>query len=561
MLEILLSYFFILYITFGMGLLFIRWVKLDEINIFFTILSGLFTQLIFCTVYSIFFPLDFYFNIVNFAISTLLISININTAKILFFNTIKIFIETSFLGKVLFISTFVLALIHSSSMPFIADNESYYIQTIKWLNNYGLVKGVSNLHIFLAQFSGWHILQASFSFSSILPNLNDINGFLLIISAFFCLENWEKYKVNYNKNHLFISLIYISLIPLFLFISSPSPDFPLLIILPVIIFLFIELSENKEVHTNLITVLCLLIILIKVTIAPILLLLLITLIKSNNFKLWKIAMLLSSISFVTFLIKNIIISGYPLYPLSLGNELINVDWKLNQRVQELYHQLTSMYGWHMSDIKVFNSISFIDKFWIWLNLPKLHGLFNKLIILSMLLFPFVMYKRKKMYYIYIYFVAQFVVFYITSPQYRFFAPVLLSIGLIISVQLFHKRINIIKFLFISNIVIILCLGVFGLNFREAFNNNIMEKKESFSFSQIVLPKPITQFSNLKFTKHKINNLEYFSPSKDSLFFWQTSDGPLPCMNKEMIEYFSKCCNHIPQMRTKNMKDGFYSSKP
>lgn len=538
-----------------------RWIRLDEINVFFTVLSGLFTQLIFCTFYSIFFPLDFYFNLINLAISTLLISTNTNTAKTLFFNTIKIFREASFLGKALFLIIIILVLIHSSSEPFIADNESYYIQTIKWLNSYGLVKGLSNLHVFLAQFSGWHILQGSFSFSSMSSNLNDINGFLLIVGSFFCLESWEKYKFNYNKNYLFISLIYISLIPLFLFINAPSPDFPLLIIVPVIVFLFLELSENKEVHANLITVLSLLIILIKVTIAPILLLLLITLIKSNKFKLWKIAIIMSSISFFAFVIKNIIISGYPLYPLSFGSELINADWKLNKSVQELYHQLTSIYGWHMSSIKVFNSIGFIDKFWIWLNLPKLHGLINKLIILSMLLFPFVMYKRRKMYYIYVYFIFQFVIFYITSPQYRFFAPVLLSIFLIISVQLFHKKFNIIKFLVASNIIIVLYFGIFGLNFREAFNNNVMEKKESFSLSQIVLPKPITQFGDLKFTKHKINNLEYFSPSKDSLFFWQTSDGSLPCMNKEMIEYFSKCCNHIPQMRTENMKDGFYSSKP
>ena len=65
----------------------------------------------------------------------------------------------------------------------------------------------------------------------------------------------------------------------------------------------------------------------------------------------------------------------------------------------------------------------------------------------------------------------------------------------------------------------------------------------------------------EFIEYEIQNLKYFSPSKDSLFFWQTSNGPLPCVNKDMIEYFSTYYNHIPQMRTKNIKDGFLSSKP
>ena len=59
----------------------------------------------------------------------------------------------------------VLIIAQCSTAPFVIDNETYYIQTIKWLNEYGFVRGLANLHISLGQCSGWHILQSAFSFS------------------------------------------------------------------------------------------------------------------------------------------------------------------------------------------------------------------------------------------------------------------------------------------------------------------------------------------------------------------------------------------------------------
>lgn len=562
MILILLSYFFILYISLGIGIVFNKWIRLENYNILFTILVGFFFQLIISTFYAIFFPLDYYFFLINLIISTLFIAFHFSVVKKIISKTINSFSKFSISSKFLFLSIILISLIHSSSLPFLTDNESYYIQTIKWLNNYGLVKGLANLHMFFGQSSGWHILQSSFNFSFITSNFNDLNGFLIIVTSYFCLEKWEAYKSTENKNDLFISLILISLVFLFLFIPSPSPDLPTIIIVPIIIYLFIEsYQNNSRNHISLITVLTMLVILIKVTVAPILILLLIALVKTKDLNRWKSPIVLSIISLSSFIIKNVIITGYPLYPLSIGHELINVDWKLNNNLQHFYYQSTSMYGWQMQNWEEFSNLGFIDKFWIWLNLPKLNGVLNKLIILLLFLFPFFNYKKKEMLYLYIYFIIQFVVFYTTSPQYRFFLPVLLSIGLFISTDLLHKKFNTIKILFISNLVLLTILGVFGLNLDGVTNNKIMSMKHPLIPSQVITPRAITQFEDLEFIEQKIENLKYFSPSKDSLFFWQTSNGPLPCVNKDMVEYFSTYYNHIPQMRTKNIKDGFLSSKP
>lgn len=562
MIAILLSYFFILYISLGIGVILNKWVILENYNILFTILVGFLFQIITSTFYGLFFPLNHYFFLINLALSTLFIIYHFSLTKKIIRNTINSFYLFSISSKVLFLTIIIISLIHSSSVPFITDNESYYIQTIKWLNNYGLVKGLANLHLFFGQHSGWHILQSSFNFSFIASNFNDLNGFLIIITSFFCLEKWEKYKLTGNKNDLFISLIIISLVILFLFIASPSPDLPVIIIAPIITYLFIKsFQNNNENHINLITLLILLVILIKVTISPILILLLITLVKVKDFKQWKFPIFISFVAFSNFIIKNIVITGYPFYPLSFGHELINFDWKLNINLQEIFYQWTSMYGWQINNWEEFNKLNFINKFWIWLNLPRLNGLLNKLIVLFLLLYPFLNYKKKEMPYLYSYFLIQFIVFYFTSPQYRFFLPVLLSIVLLISSDLFHKRKNLIKSLFVLNLILLTLLGVVGLNFEDITNNNIMSMKHSIIPSQVIYPRSITQFEDLEFIEHEIQNFKYFSPSKDSLFFWQTSNGPLPCVNKDMIEYFSTYYNHIPQMRTKNIQDGFLSSKP
>ncbi len=562
MIPILLSYFFILYISLGIGLIINKWIRLENYNILFTILVGFFFQLIISTFYAVFFPLDFYFFLIDLIVSTLLIAFHFPIAKKIIQNTTNSFSKFSISSKLLFLFIIIFALIHSSLLPFLTDNESYYIQTIKWLNNYGLVKGLANLHLFLGQSSGWHILQSGFNFNFITSNFNDLNGFLIIITSYFCLEKWETYKSNGNKNDLFISLIIISLIFLFLFIASPSPDLPTIVIIPIIVYLFIEsFQNNSSNHIYMISVLSLLVILIKVTVAPILILLLFALVKTKDFNHWKLPIVLSFISISSFIIKNIVITGYPLYPLTIGNELINVDWKLNYNLQDFYYQTTSMYGWQMHNWEEFSNLGFIKKFWIWLNLPRLNGLLNKLILLLMFLFPFFNYKKKEMLYLYIYFLIQFIVFYTTSPQYRFFLPVLLSIGLLIVANLLHRRFNIIKLFFVLNLVLLALLGVFGLNLKGITNNKIMSMKHSLIPSQIISPRSNTQFEDLEFIEYEIQNLKYFSPSKDSLFFWQTSNGPLPCANKDMIEYFSKYYNHIPQMRSKNIKDGFLSSKP
>lgn len=81
---------------------------------------------------------------------------------------------------------------------------------------------------------------------------------------------------------------------------------------------------------------------------------------------------------------------------------------------------------------------------------------------------------------------------------------------------------------------------------------------NFSVKNIVSPYQNTKNSTAFEIIH-LENLKYNSPVKNE-FFWANGNGNLPCVNKEQVDYFEKYFHIIPQMRTNDLKDGFYAKK-
>jgi hypothetical protein len=147
----------------------------------------------------------------------------------------------------LFSSLLILA--QSATSPFIIDNETYYIQTIKWLNEYGFVPGLANLHLFFGQTSGWHITQSVFSFSFLYDRFNDLNGFCLLIGNYWAFEKLHSYFVTKNKIELVFGLLPITYVFLFQFVNAPSPDVPVYIFGLILFWLYLE-NENFAIITS-----------------------------------------------------------------------------------------------------------------------------------------------------------------------------------------------------------------------------------------------------------------------------------------------------------------------
>ena len=124
--------------------------KIENRNMPLTVLCGMFSQVVILTAACFFTNLGWRFFVFN-AVFHLLVALYFRNKILLdtqiFFLEIK---QLSFYSKVVLSIILILGLYKCACTPFLIDNESYYLQTIKWINEYGFVKGLANLHIFLA---------------------------------------------------------------------------------------------------------------------------------------------------------------------------------------------------------------------------------------------------------------------------------------------------------------------------------------------------------------------------------------------------------------------------
>jgi len=458
----------------------------------------------------------------------------------------------SYLKIITGIFTFA-ALLKSAQYPFILDNESYYIQTIKWLNEYGFVKGLANLHIFFAQNSAWHVLQAGTNFSFITNKINDINGFVFTLCTIYYLT--EGIAFSTGKKVYWLSFMpVLSTFP-FLFLDVPSPDLPLLLITPIILHLFIEYS-NSNSNFKIALLLFIFLVFIKITIAPLGILFLAGLIKKENIKFALITALPIALLWIA---KNIIISGLPLYPFPYLSQATN--WAIPKSLLDLTTYQTSGYGYKRHGKLLPEGTAMTVKLLHWIKQDQLAGIINKLTLVVLLTMPFVILKNNRYRLVYIALVANFLAILFTSPQFRYFLHITLAASLFIISALYNyaqRSSTLYKAITIMGCIIIfttfLNSGLPGLT-----SNKHHQAQSKIRMQQLLIPEGITKFPDMQFTPLKLGNLNYYSP-KDNFFRYGTSNGPLPCVNSAQIKYMKYKLAIIPQQRTGNIKDGFYSAK-
>jgi hypothetical protein len=153
-------------------------------------------------------------------------------------------------------------------------------------------------------------------------------------------------------------------------------------------------------------------------------------------------------------------------------------------------------------------------------------------------------------------VLEFLFLWFTSPQYRFMMPFILLFGLMLLAVFMNKEKTIDLTIFTS-----FAFAFFLLIFPSKHGQHqekLTFNKPTFAYHQLIYPN---ENSNLKTEYHAITigNLRYYSPDANT-YIWATGNGKLPCVNTKQIEYFNKKLHYIPQLRTSEIKDGFYSQK-
>ncbi|WP_394368224.1 LIC_10190 family membrane protein [Chryseobacterium muglaense] len=487
------------------------------------ILTGVFSVGLIFTVVSFFVPLNLYVEI-----PTILIGL-------FYFFKDKLYLECFRFSKKDSIILGILAtviLFSASFYPFILDHFGYYVPTIKWLTEYGLVKGISNLDLTLGQMSVWHILQAGFS--NFADPFFKLNAVLLIIYGLYIVErkSWTQ-------------MIFIPV--LLIFSQSPSPD------LPVIVFSLIVLNEILSGNKNIsfLFAFSVFTFAIKPTVIwlPIFILLYSIFITKFDYK----KLIFGSLVFLLFIAKNIWTFGYPVFPLTVFD--LGISWKPNPELLKASSEFaivkTFDEQYSYAEILKFSWFDYVKN---WLSLKGMKSMINILFIFSLIVFIIfsIIKKNKIISLICISILIKSILVLLFSAQYRFFIDVFFVIFFIVFFKYLNKK----------NAVLISSFLMFAVLVIFSFPNLIQKFIPSFQVGRFMTPfekKQILISSHYQYNQYhsyKVGNLK-FNVSKKYPFNFDT---PVPAISVNYIFDYQKEQIFPQPIDNNHLKKGFIWKK-
>lgn len=463
--------------------------------------------------------------------------------------------------SIVFIITFpflLSALIFSLNPPFAYDSGLYHIQSIKWIQEYSVVPGLANLH---GRFGFNPNIFTIFALTSLKEIFKqEIFSVNFLVYSLLVLHSINRiYKIlkqeGFTNSFLLNSIVLFLVLEQFMSLSSPTPDL-ISIVLPLYILTNLPKNENHS-ELNLENyfasiILSVYTISVKLSTVPLCILILLLMIR-YKFDRKKLSIVISIMFLILlpWLIRNVILSGYLIYPFP-AIDIFNFDWKapLNAVVSEKL----SITGWARNPGEGYKEAAQM-KFWEWFpiwwsSISKLNRLF---IIISFLspIFIFIYSLFKKVKIDFQTFAVLFTswmgaIFWILlAPDIRF-GKAFLGISAISPLFYFNFRIDFfpIKISKTSKQVILIfifiVISVFLINRRtyNRFKSFIRENSALF-----VRPKKIEIPQNLEFKKIQMNHLEVFIPAEGDRCY----DYKIPCMPYR---------NHTLILRGKTLQSGF-----
>ena len=244
------------------------------------------------------------------------------------------------------------------------DTDLYHAQSIRWIEEYGIVPGLGNLHNRLAYNSSLFSLQALFSMKWLFDrSMHSVNGFIIcffLIHAILSMRVFKERKI-YVSDFFRVSMIaFCNLESTYECISSPGSDLLAIGLFIYILEKVVVLVEDNCKDIEPYAILCILSVFaftVKLSVAMLVLFTIIPLYYIIREKKWKdmfIYLTTGLIVVLPFLIRNVIISGYLIYPYP-SIDLFNVDWKMPQYTLQFDSNEIKAWGWGLRDVMLFDT--------------------------------------------------------------------------------------------------------------------------------------------------------------------------------------------------------------
>jgi len=264
--------------------------------------------------------------------------------------------------RVLLSSVILLLMAYGTSRGYMHfDTGLYHAQSIRWIEEYGVVPGLANLQSRFGYNSSAFALTALYSMKYVFgQSLHATAGFIALLSSYIALDIGAVFtdkKVRLSDFARIGLIFYLCVI--FGEMMSPASDYYAMLLLLDILILWItedEYQEEKQVEIatpyGLLCILLVCAVTMKFSVAPLLLLVLkpaVTLLKNKDVKQIIVCILGGLVVSLPFFIRNVIISGWLIYP-STMIDLFSVDWKIPKGQAEFDAVEIGIYGKGISDV-------------------------------------------------------------------------------------------------------------------------------------------------------------------------------------------------------------------
>ena len=241
------------------------------------------------------------------------------------------------------------------------DSDLYHAQSIRWIEEYGVVKGLGNIHTRLAYNSASFCLSALFSMSFLGgQSFHVCAGYLACMTAVLCVDLFKKtdrFAPKLSNMTRVVTIYYLMII--FDEMVSPASDyFMVLLVLSLLIMFFehLEAGDTNPTSYALLSLLAVVIMSIKISGALIVLVCIYPaylLIKSRQFNEVLKYVLCGVLAISPFLVRNVWLSGYLIYPVT-AIDLFNPIYKIPKGIAEYDSREIRVYGRGYTDVGAFN---------------------------------------------------------------------------------------------------------------------------------------------------------------------------------------------------------------
>ena len=272
------------------------------------------------------------------------------------------------------------------------DSDLYHAQAIRWIEEYGIVRGLGNLHVRLAYNSSAFPLSALYSFRFLGgQSYHVMSGFFALLLAWQCVD----IKNVLRRGHPVISdfarlaAIYY-LFTIYDEMMAPASDYFLSCLVFYIIIHWLDMNvrhERSYLPYILLALLGVFAITIKLSAAPMLLLTIVPIYKlfhnrtKEKMRAFWVSVALAFVIVLPFLIRNIILSGWLLYPVTFL-DFFGFYWEIPKGLAAYDALEIRTFGRGYNDVATYGSVTMRE--WVPNWFASITGLNKIMLVLALL---------------------------------------------------------------------------------------------------------------------------------------------------------------------------------